>query len=146
MGLRGHRDWFDPSVKGNNPPDPARSGKSDFLTSEGKNRATGNHTRPNWVDLAGEVSGQPAGVALLDHPANFGFPQPVRLHPNKPYFCFAPMVLDRFEIVPGQEYVSHYRFVVHDGMPDVRELERRWHDYAEPPAVRMVSEPANDGR
>jgi hypothetical protein len=141
MGLRGHRDWFDPSVKGNNPPDPARSGKSDFLTSEGKNRATGNHTRPTWVDLAGLVDGQPAGVALLDHPDNFGFPQPVRLHPNKPYFCFAPMVLGRFEIVPGREYVSRYRFVVHDGMPEARELERHWHDYAEPPGIKIVSEP-----
>ena len=46
MGLRGNRDWFDPTVKGNSAPDPARSGRSDFLTSEGKNRATGNHTRP----------------------------------------------------------------------------------------------------
>jgi hypothetical protein len=141
MGLRGHRDWFDPSVKGNNAPDPARSGKSDFLTSEGKNRATGNHTRPSWVDLAGLADGQPAGVALLDHPGNFGFPQPVRLHPNKPYFCFAPMVLGRFEIAPGREYLSRYRFVVHDGMPDAGALERYWRDYAEPPGVSVVSEP-----
>jgi hypothetical protein len=141
MGLRGHRDWFDPAVKGNNPPDPARSGNSDFLTNEGENRATGNHTRPSWVDLAGLVGGQPAGVALLDHTGNFGFPQPVRLHPNKPYFCFAPMVLGSFEIVPGREYVSRYRFIVHDGVPDARELERYWHDYAESPGVTVVSEP-----
>jgi hypothetical protein len=141
MGLRGNRDWFDPSVKGNSPPDPARSGQSDFLTSEGKDRATGNHTRPAWVDLAGRVGASPAGVALLDHPDNFRFPQPVRLHPNKPYFCFAPMVEGSFEIAPGRPYVSHYRFVVHDGLPDARELERLWHDYAEPPVARVVAEP-----
>ena len=141
MGLRGNRDWFDPTVKGNNPPDPARSGRSDFLTSEGKDRATGNHTRPSWVDLSGRIGDRPGGVALLDHPDNFRFPQPVRLHPNKPYFCFAPMVLGAFEIAPGRPYVSRYRFVVHDGPPDARALERFWHDYAEPPRVRVVSEP-----
>ena len=54
--------------KGNNPPDPARSGESDFLTSEGKTAATGNHTRPNWVDLSGRIGDGPGGVALLDHP------------------------------------------------------------------------------
>jgi hypothetical protein len=140
MGLRGHRDWFDASAKGNSPPDPARSGGSDFLTSEGKNRATGNHTRPRWVDLSGGISGEAAGVALLDHPRNFGFPQPVRLHPNKPYFCFAPMVLGSFDIAPGRPYTSRYRFVVHDGTPDPATLERFWHDYAEPPGVRVVTE------
>jgi hypothetical protein len=141
MGLRGQRDWFDASVSGSNPPAPARSGHSDFLTSEGKNRATGNHTRPQWVDLSGQIGEKAVGVAFLDHPDNFGFPQPVRLHPNKPYFCFAPMVLGSFEIAPGRPYVSRYRFVVHDGAADAALLERFWHDYAEPLDVRVVSEP-----
>jgi hypothetical protein len=143
MGLRGNRDWFDPSVKGNNPPDPAKSGQSDFLTGEEKDRATGNHTRPNWVDLSGRIgdAGRSGGVVLFDHPENFRFPQPVRLHPNKPYFCFAPMVLGAFEIGPGRPYVSHYRFAVHDGPPDAKAIERLWHDQAEPPGVRVVPEP-----
>src|SRR5205823_4985689 len=46
LGMRGNRAWFDGQVKGNDPPDPARSGRSDFLTSEGKTRKDGNHTRP----------------------------------------------------------------------------------------------------
>jgi len=141
MGLRGNRDWFDPTVKGNSAPDPARSGRSDFLTSEGKSRATGNQTSPDWVDLSGLISARPGGVALFDHPENFRFPQPVRLHPNKPYFCFAPMVPGSFEIAPGRPYVSRYRFVVHDGAPDVERLQRLWHDYAEPPATRVLAEP-----
>jgi hypothetical protein len=139
MGLRGSRDWFDPQSKGGKP-DPARSGHSDFLTSEGKNRLTGNHTRPKWIDLSGEVgpAHAPCGVALLDHPGNFRFPQPVRIHPDKPYFVFAPMVEGPFEISPGQPYVSRYRFVVHDGLPDAAALARSWDDYAEPPRVRVV--------
>jgi hypothetical protein len=143
MGIRGSRDWFDPSVKGNNPPDPSRSGRSNFLTSEGKDRSSGNHTRPRWVDLWGETgeSHRPCGVALLDHPDNFRFPQPIRIHPNKPYFSFSPMVLDAFEIAPGKPYISRFRLAVHDGRPDAAAIDRLWRDYAEPPRVRVDSAP-----
>ncbi len=140
LGLRGNRAWLDPTVKGDDAPDPAKSGHSDFLTSEGKHRSDGNHTRPRWVDLSGEVGGRVGGVAILDHPANFRFPQPVRLHPNKPYFCFAPMVLGDFAIDPGKPYISRYRIIVHDGPPDPRLLDRLWDDYADPPRVRVVAE------
>ncbi len=138
FGFRGNRQWFDPSARGDSPPDPARSGRSDFLTSEGKHRANGNHTRPRWVDVSGAVDGRIGGVTILDHPGNFRHPQPVRLHPNKPYFCFAPMVLGEFEIAPGQTYTSRYRLIVHDGPPDPVLIERLWADYADPPQVRVV--------
>jgi hypothetical protein len=141
MGLRGNRDWLVPTGKGAAPSDPAGSGYSDFLTSEGNNRKTGNHTRPHWVGLSGRVGDRPAGVVMLDHPGNFRFPQPVRLHPDKPYFCFAPMVLGDFEIAPGRPYVSRYRFAVHDGATDAATIDRLWHDYAGPPRVRVVTGP-----
>lgn len=141
FGVRGNRHWFDPMVKGNDPPGPSRSGRSDFLTSEGKHRHDGNHTRPRWVDLSGEVDGRMGGITVLDHPGNFRSPQPVRLHPNKPYFCFAPMVLGEFDIKPREPYVSRYRLIVHDGLPDVPMIERLWNDYADPPDVRAVPAP-----
>ncbi len=137
LGLRGNRAWFDPQAPGNDPPDPARSGESDFLTSEGRTRADGNHTRPRWVDLSGRLEGAFAGIAILDHPANFRAPQPVRLHPNKPYLSYAPEVVGGFTIEPGQTYTSRYRLVLHDGPPDSALLERLWHDYAEPVEVRV---------
>lgn len=140
LGLRGSSHWFDPTVKGVAAPDPAKSGRSDFLTSDGKHRADGNHTRPRWVDLSGELDGQFAGVAIFDKPTNFRYPQPVRLHPNKPYFCFAPMVEGEFAITRGQPYVSNYRLYLHDGPPDREAIERAWHDFADPPRVRVVEE------
>jgi hypothetical protein len=140
LGLRGNRQWFDPTAKGNDPPDPSKSGASDFLTSEGKTRRDGNHTRPRWVDLSGRIDGKLAGVAILDHPGNFRFPQPVRLHPNKPYFCFAPMVLGEFSIEPGQTYVSRYRILAHDGPAETAAIEHAWHDYAEPPSVQIITD------
>jgi Methane oxygenase PmoA len=140
LGYRGNRQWGDPTAKGNDPPDPAKSGHSDFLTSEGKRRSDGNHTRPRWADLSGEVDGKVGGLTILDHPGNFRYPQPVRLHPNMPYLSFAPEVLGEFEIVPGQNYVSRYRLILHDGPPDPKLIERIWNDYAEPPTVRIISE------
>jgi hypothetical protein len=138
--MRGNAQWFDASVKGINAPDPAKSGNSDFLTGEGKHRKDGNHTRPRWVDLSGAVDGRVAGVTVIDHPTNFQYPQPVRLHPNKPYFCFGPEIATEFQIVPGQLYITHYRLDIHDGPPDVDTIERLTNDYANPPRVTEVEE------
>jgi hypothetical protein len=127
LGFRGHRQWDG-------------EGNCRFLTSEGKTVADGNATRAKWCHVGGDVDGKPAGVAILCHPDNFRFPQPVRLHPHEPFFCFAPSQLGDWRIEPGKPYVARYRFVVADGRPDPNEIERLWHDYAEPPGVLVVSQ------
>jgi hypothetical protein len=127
LAIRCNRNWFD------------HLDQMEYLTSEGKTRANGNQTRPLWVDMYGSIDGKDSGVAILDGPGNFRFPQPVRLHPEKPYMCFAPMAAGSFNIEPGQPYVSHYRFYVHVGKPDARKIEMLWHDYAEPPEAKLVS-------
>ena len=78
-----------------------------------------------------------AGVAILDHPANFRHPQGMRLNPDEPFFCFAPEQLGEFAIEPGKPYVARYRFVVADGPADAAEINRLWNDYANPPAVKV---------
>jgi hypothetical protein len=125
MAIRGNRNWFD--IK-----------NSEYLTSEGKTRKDGNLTRPRWVDLYGRIEDKVSGITIFDHPANFRFPQPTRLHPAKPYFCFTPQALGPFSIEPGKPYVSKYRFCVHMGPPDAKTLERIWYDFAEPARVRVV--------
>ena len=62
-------------------------------------------------------------------------PQPVRLHPTKPYLCWSPCVLDDFAIEPGKPYMSRYRFFVHAGKLDVAMARRLWSDYAQPAKV-----------
>jgi hypothetical protein len=109
-----------------------------FLTSEGEtNRVRGNETRGRWCHIGGRVDGELTGVAVFCHPENFRAPQPMRLHPGEPFFCFAPSQLGDWEIAPGKSYVSRYRFVVADGPPDPVELERMWNDYAHPPSVEI---------
>lgn len=126
LAIRCHRNWFDPK-------------NSEYLTSEGRTRKDGNQTRPRWVDLYGWIEGRISGVAILDHPGNLQFPQPVRLHPEKPYLCFAPMALGPFRIEPGKALTSRYRFYIHTGKPETGKIEAAWHDYSEPPQVRVIS-------
>jgi Methane oxygenase PmoA len=127
LAIRCHRNWFDPK-------------NSEYLTSEGKTRKDRNQTRPAWVDLYGWIDGRMSGVAIFDHPGNLQFPQPVRLHPEKPYFCFAPMAAAPFRIEPGKPLVSRYRFYVHMDKPDADKIGTAWRDFADPPQVRIADE------
>ncbi len=113
--------------------------KFDYTTNEGKTKIDGNHSRPAWVDIQGPVADGTSGVTIMDHPSNFRFPQPVRMHPTMPYFCFVPAHLGSFKIEPGKPYVSNYRFYVHKDKLDKAQIERLWNDYAHPADVRVVA-------
>lgn len=129
LAVRGSREWG-----GKKPP------AYDFLTDLGKTRETGDQSRARWVDFTGVADGKPAGMVVLCHPQNYRFPQPVRLHPWMPYFCYTPASLGEFEIVPDRPYVSRYRFVCHAGRLTPEQLGKLWQDYASPPEVRVVVE------
>ncbi len=108
-----------------------------FRTSEGKGREDGHATTARWCAMSGTLDGRPAAVGFLGHPSNFRFPQPMRIHPTEPFFNWAPSQAGDFRIEPGRPYVSRYRFVVADGALGADEMDRRWSEYAEPPAVRL---------
>jgi len=112
-----------------------------MLTSEGKDRDDGNHTRPNWVAMSGNVDGADCGIAAMSHPDNFRAPQPVRLHPNMPYFCFAPMVTGDFRIEPRKPFVSRFRFVAFDGKVNARKLDGLWQSYVAEAAASLLEIP-----
>ncbi len=106
------------------------------LTSEGDTDVQiANHTRPRWTAAYGIVDESIAGFAILDHPDNFRHPQPIRVHPDMPYFCLTPMVEGAFDIVPGETYSSTYRFVSFDGEPDQDLLESLWQAFAQTPVA-----------
>lgn len=139
MAIRGSNQWFDDEssdqikewikVTKEKPDTPVLGWDvldRDYLTNEGKTWHDGNHSRPHWVDMYGKVDGKFTGIAVLAHPTNFRFPQHVRLHPTKPYFCFAPMVDEGFTIEPGRIYRSRYCYVIHDGKPDQEDLNHQW--------------------
>jgi hypothetical protein len=94
-----------------------------FLTSEGKSHIDGNHSRPTWVAMHGMTENDYGGITMIQHPSNFRYPQPVRIHPSMPYFCFAPMVLGTFTLVPDEIYQARYRLLIFDGQPDMPLIE-----------------------
>jgi hypothetical protein len=109
-----------------------------FLTSNGESdRVKGNETRGNWCHVGGEVAGALTGIAIFCHPENFRSPQPMRLHPKEPFFCFAPSQIGDWAIEPGKPYVSRYRFFIKDGRPNKTELDDVWEAYAHPPTVTV---------
>ena len=127
LGFRGHGEW---------------NGKENsfFLTSNGESdRIKGHATRAKWCHISGKTDGKLGGVGILCHPSNFRFPQPMRIHPTEPFFNFAQSQTGDWEIKPGKDYVSRYRFVVTDGKPDTPLLERLWNDYAFPPRVEIYN-------
>jgi Methane oxygenase PmoA len=102
-----------------------------FLTSDGKDRRNGNHTRPNWVSMRGALNGQEVSLVAFCSPQNFRAPQHVRIHPNKSYFCFAPMVERPSAISPGEKYTSRYRFLVTSKAADPQRIAKHWLQYFE---------------
>jgi len=124
MGVRGRDHWYG-------------ADNAHFLTSAGKDRSNGNETRARWTYTGGTVEGERAGLAALSHPENVRAPQPVRIHPEMPYFSIAPSQLGRWTIEPGRPHEARYRFVAFDGPPDPEMLDRLWADYAYPPSVTV---------
>lgn len=138
FGIRGPSEWLAPGAVAGTVAESDPAARGDFLTSSHRTRADGNHTRARWVEMHGPIGSQHAGIVVLGAPNNFRSPQTVRLHPSKPYFCFAPMVLGAFKLEPGDTLVSRYRYVVHDGGPNAELAERMWQDFAHPPKVSRL--------
>lgn len=117
LGVRGAAEW--------NPIEAVS-----LLTSEGHDRQSGDGTTARWVWLGGKIDGAIAGIAVLIHPSNFRFPQPLRLNPKNPQLCVAPSQGGDWTIEPDKPYVSRYRLLVLDGAPDAAWLEAQWQGYA----------------
>lgn len=124
MALRGARSWGGELAR--------------FTTADGQDRWGGNHSRTRWCDLSGSVASQRAGLAMLTHPTNFRFPEPLRIHPTMPYMVYTPSQLGDWEIRPGRPHVSRYRFLIHDGDLPRDVVESAWRDFAEPLVVHVL--------
>lgn len=105
----------------------------DVRTSEGAasiDAAEGKRAR--WVALAMPIPGRaagPAGIALLDHPANPGHPAPWRVDNNlgiAPSRCIA----GAWELPAAATTTNRYRLVVFTGGIDAAAIEREWQGFA----------------
>ncbi len=117
LGFRGSDEW---------------EGKQKMvvLTSEGESeRGKADGTRCRWCYMRGRDG---TGVAILCHPSSFRAPQPIRVHPEMPFFSFDPSALGDWAITPEKPYVAHYRFIVMDEPLARGSLDAYWNAYANP--------------
>jgi hypothetical protein len=128
FSIRGRHEWVGPG-------DAARC-----LTSSGEtDRQKAHASRSRWCYMGGLLDGAPAGLAVLAHPENFRFPEPLRVHDQVPFLNFAPSQAGPWELTPESPIVWRYRIVVQDGAPRQEQLEALWRDFANP--VKATLEP-----
>lgn len=130
LAFRGSSHWNDQDKKN-------YQNRWSILTSEGIRDSAANHTHARWVDASGLINGQAAGATVFDHPVNFRYPQPIRVHPTMPYWVYSPVVDGAFTINPGTWYRSQYRYYVHQQMANATTLERFEKDWVVPPDVTI---------
>ena len=122
LAFRGAREW--------NKHDPKHTGDTmQVLTSDGYEKIQANHKPARFVTTYGKIHGSVHGVTIFDHPENFRYPQPIRVHPEMPYWAYSPVVAGAFTIDPGKKYRSRYRYFVFSGKPDpekIRRIEQVW--------------------
>ncbi len=124
LGVRGPAEW-----------DPVEA--VTMSTSEGLDRAKGDGSKAKWVVMKGGSGKTEAGLAVLIHPENFRFPQPLRLNPKNPQLCVAPSRDGDWAIEPNKPLQLRYRMVAFDGPADATWLEALWNGYASPPTVTV---------
>lgn len=126
VALRGPGRWIQPQDADSSNADGNEREPSRFLNDAGSDRVSGNHQHSRWVTLTGEIQGEPVSITVLCHPDNFRAPQAARLHPSKPYFCYAPCVDGEFTIDADHPYKASYRYFVTDTEPDPDWLNEQW--------------------
>ncbi|MEQ9411878.1 MAG: PmoA family protein [Fuerstiella sp.] len=130
IALRGLTRWVQLRDKDPRPDRSEPVEHSDFLNDLGSDRVAGNHQKARWVALAGSIDGAPVSITVLCHPDNFRAPQAARLHPTKPYFCFAPCVEGSFTIDQKHPFKGRYRYLVTDAEPDAAWLNQQWQSWS----------------
>jgi len=124
--LRGPTRWLTAKDSEGRKQSDLKIEPSEFLNDLGSDRVNGNHEHAKWVALSGNIDGKPVNIAVLSHADNFRSPQAARLHPSKPYFCFAPCVDGTFTIDRAHPFKGRYRFLIADTKPDQKWINQQW--------------------
>lgn len=111
---------------------------SKVLTSEGRTREDTDGSRARWCMVQGELGEKEyAGMAILSHPQNFNYPEPIRIWDSKAnggkenvFINFSPTKDRDWLLEPGQTYRLNYRLVIFDGQQDQVHIENEWRDFA----------------
>lgn len=125
MEFRGSRKWNEDDKK-------HFTNKWSVRTDSGFDMSNANARHAAFVDVSGKIAGKTSGTTVFSFPSNFRYPEPIRLHPTMPYWCFAPTVEEGFSIAPGGKHISRYRYYVYDGAPDQEKISAINNDILHP--------------
>jgi len=109
-----------------------------ILNSEGqRNEAQTFHKPARWLDYSGPITNRhTAGIALMDHPANYGHPTPFQVRDNG--WMGASLTLNSpVTITADKPLRLRYGLWIHPGVPDAQELDRQWQAFARDPLASM---------
>ena len=91
--------------------------------------------RAPWLDYSGTIDTHACGVAILDHPGNFGFP--THWHARNGGLMAGNNFLrlgDR-NLKAGESVSWKYRVVIHNGDAKAADIQGKFEDFAFPPVV-----------
>lgn len=114
---------------------------SEVLTSEGKTRKEADGSKARWCIVQGSIDDDYAGVVMMSYPANYNYPEPLRIWPESQYnrgdmFAnFCPTKDMDWQLNPRQNYFLKYRFLVFNGRINNEKAESAWYYFANPPKV-----------
>jgi hypothetical protein len=104
-----------------------------FMKSVDGSSKDGRSRTSRWMAYHGmAANGQPAAVAIFDHPGNPRYPSLWQTRDNYPYLN-PSFTCDRdYTLRAGSQLSLRYGVLVHQGPADVEKLERAWQAFAHP--------------
>ena len=122
-----------------------RDGGGRLLNSEGqRDEAQAFHRPARWVDASGPVTDRAtAGITLMDHPSNPGYPTPFHLRDDG-WMGVSPTFRGPLVIAAGKPLRLRYGLWIHPGVPDRARVDACWKPFSESPLPSMErSKPKN---
>lgn len=102
-----------------------------FRDSEGDRDMNAHGKTARWVDYSGPTaSGQFAGIAIFDHPANLRSPPPWYVARELTYFSPALLFHEPYTLPKGKTLSLKYRVLIHGQKIDRESLNNQWISYA----------------
>jgi len=101
------------------------------FNSEGVAEEQAHGQKARWLVSSGTTpSGNPAAIAVFDHPANVRHPSPWYVTKGMPYYSPAVLFNEPLTIPEGKTLTLRYRILIRPGTIDEQSLASQWQAFA----------------
>lgn len=114
------------------------------LTSEGRTRKDSDGSKARWCIVQGNLGNDYGGALMMSYPANYNFPEPLRVWPEDQnergdlFVNFCPVKDMDWLLKPHNNYFLRYRFLVYNGRIEEYQAENSWKNFSSPPLIRVI--------